>query len=51
VVLAASSPNDTNTLEEPQKIVPHTEKADGLGANFTREFPAYSVTVLKIQTR
>jgi alpha-L-arabinofuranosidase len=51
VVLAAKSLEDTNTLQEPQKIVPHTEKADGLGANFTREFPAYSVTVLKIKTK
>ena len=51
VVLAASGLDDTNTLQEPRKIVPHTEKADGLGANFTREFPAYSLTVLKIKSR
>ena len=51
VVLAANSLEDTNSLQEPQKIVPHAEKADGLGANFTREYPAYSVTVLKIKSR
>jgi alpha-N-arabinofuranosidase len=51
VVLAAKGLDETNTLQEPQKIVPHTEKVDGLGANFTREFPAYSVTVLKIRSR
>ena len=51
VVLAADSLNDTNTLEEPQKIAPRTEKADGLGANFTREFPPYSLTVLKIRSK
>ena len=51
VVLAANSLSDTNTLEEPQKIVPRTEKAEGLGANFTREFAAYSVTVLKIKSK
>jgi alpha-L-arabinofuranosidase len=51
VVLAASGLDDTNTLQEPRKIVPHTEKADGLGANFTREFPAYSLTVLKIKSK
>ena len=51
VVLAANSLEDTNTLQEPQKIAPHAEKVDGLGANFTREFPPYSVTVLKIKSK
>jgi alpha-N-arabinofuranosidase len=51
VVLAANSLDDTNTLQEPQKIVPRTETVEGLGANFNREFPAYSVTVLKIKSR
>jgi alpha-N-arabinofuranosidase len=50
VVLAAGSPNDTNSLEQPQKIVPRTEIAENLGANFTREFPPYSITVLKLKT-
>jgi alpha-N-arabinofuranosidase len=48
VVLAASSPNDTNSIGEPNKVVPHTEKVNGLSADLTREFPAYSVTVLKL---
>src|SRR5262249_54076518 len=51
VVLAANALDDTNTLQEPQKIAPHTEKVDGLGATFTREFPAYSLTVLKIKSK
>jgi len=51
VVLTGSSPNDTNSLEQPQKIVPRTEKADNLSANFTREFPPYSITVLKLKTK
>jgi alpha-N-arabinofuranosidase len=51
VSLAANSPNDTNSLEQPQKIVPRTEKADNMAANFTREFPAYSITVLKVRTQ
>jgi len=50
VVLAASSPNDTNSIGEPNKVAPHTEKVNGLSADFTREFPAYSVTVLKLGT-
>jgi alpha-N-arabinofuranosidase len=51
VTLAATSPNDTNSIEQPQKIVPRTEKAQNLGANFTREFPPYSITVLKLKTK
>ena len=51
VVLAADSPNDTNSLEQPQKIVPRTENAENLSANFTREFPPYSITVLKLKTK
>jgi alpha-L-arabinofuranosidase len=51
IVLAASGLDDTNSLEQPQKIVPRTEKADNLGADCTREFPAYSITVLKLKTQ
>jgi alpha-N-arabinofuranosidase len=51
VVLAADSQNDTNSIGEPNKVVPHTEKVNGLGASFTREFPPYSVTVLKLKTK
>ncbi len=51
VVLAASALDGTNSLEQPQHIVPRTEMADNLSANCTREFPAYSVTVLKLKTR
>jgi alpha-N-arabinofuranosidase len=50
VTLAASAPNDTNTLEQPQKIVPRAEKAVNLGADFSREFPPYSITVVKMKT-
>jgi alpha-N-arabinofuranosidase len=51
VALSANSLDETNSLEQPQKIVPRTEKADNLSTNFTREFPAYSVTVLKLKTK
>jgi alpha-N-arabinofuranosidase len=51
VSLEGKSLDDTNSIEEPRKVVPRTEKADGLSANFTREFPAYSVTVLKLKTK
>jgi alpha-N-arabinofuranosidase len=51
VVLAASSPNDTNSMDEPNKVTPHTEKVNGLSADFAREFPAYSVTILKLRAK
>lgn len=50
VVLAAASLDDTNSLDQPEKVIPRTEKAENLSANFTREFPPYSVTVLKLKT-
>ena len=51
IVLAADSPNDTNSLNEPDKIVPRAESFDGVSAEFTRELPAYSITVVKLQTK
>ncbi|SPE60858.1 Alpha-L-arabinofuranosidase domain protein [Verrucomicrobia bacterium] len=50
VSLTASSPNDTNSPEQPQKIVPRTQRVGDLSANIAREFPPYSITVLKIKT-
>jgi alpha-N-arabinofuranosidase len=51
VVLAASSPSDTNSLEQPERIVPRTQTVDGMSGDFTREFPAYSITVLQLKTK
>jgi alpha-N-arabinofuranosidase len=51
VCLAGNSLEDTNSMEEPRKIVPRKETVGGLSSSFTREFPAYSVSVLKLKTR
>ncbi len=51
VVLSGNTLEDTNTINEPDKIVPRTELVSGLGASFSREFPAYSVTVLKLKSK
>jgi alpha-N-arabinofuranosidase len=51
MVLKANSLDDTNSLLEPTKIVPVTESVDGLGTEFTREFPPYSITVLELKTK
>ncbi len=50
VVLAAASLDDTNSLDQPEKVIPREEKIENLSANFTREFPPYSITVLKLKT-
>ncbi len=49
VVLSADSPEATNTLKEPTKVAPVTTKLTGLGKSFTRAFPPFSITVLKLQ--
>ncbi len=51
VVLAGNSLDDTNAIDKPQAIVPRTEKVTGISANFTREFPAFSVSVLKLYSK
>jgi alpha-N-arabinofuranosidase len=51
VSLTANGLNDTNSLEQPQSIVPRAEKADNLSANFTRDLPPYCITVLKLKTK
>jgi alpha-L-arabinofuranosidase len=38
-------------MEQPRKVVPQTAKVFGLSSDFTREFPAYSITVLKLKTK
>jgi len=51
VSLTADSPDDTNSLEQPQKIVPRPEIVENLSADFTREFSPYSITILKLRTK
>ncbi len=50
-VLKADKPDDTNSIKEPTRIVPVPEKVDGLGTDFTREFPPYSITILELKTK
>ena len=47
-VLKADKLDDTNSIRDPKKIVPVTEKVKGLGTNFARTFPPYSITVLEL---
>jgi alpha-N-arabinofuranosidase len=51
VVLTSAQPTDTNTIDDPQKIVPVVSKVSGLGATFTRTLAPYSINVLQIETQ
>jgi alpha-N-arabinofuranosidase len=51
LVLKASSPDDTNSIQEPARIVPVMENVNGLGTDFTREFPPYSITILELKAK
>jgi alpha-N-arabinofuranosidase len=51
VVLTSSNPQDTNTITEPAKVVPVTEKISGVERTFTRTFAPYSINVLRIEAQ
>jgi alpha-L-arabinofuranosidase len=42
-------PADQNTVEEPTKIAPQAGTIDDAGTQFTHEFPANSVTVIRLK--
>ena len=51
VTLKADNPEETNSITEPDKIIPVTSKLDGIGKSFSHSFPAYSITVLQMETK
>ena len=51
IQLAGTNLKDMNTLTEPMKVAPKTVTITGLSPKFNMTFPAYSITVLKIETR
>ena len=50
-VLKAQQPDDTNSLKDPRKLVPVTQRIKVPDTFFARSFPAYSITVLELQPR
>jgi alpha-L-arabinofuranosidase len=48
-VLTSANPDDENSLDEPNKVVPVSNSIDNAAARFNHTFPSYSVTVLKIK--
>jgi alpha-L-arabinofuranosidase len=51
ITLKAASTEDTNSITEPEKIVPATTIVKGLSKKSKQSFPAYSITVVQIQTK
>ncbi len=51
ISLSSAKLSDSNSIKEPEKVVPVTTKATGLGAAFTQTFAPYSINVLQIETR
>jgi alpha-N-arabinofuranosidase len=51
VVLAADNPQETDSIQDPVKLVPAAMRINGLGARFTRTLPKFSVTIFKLQPR
>ncbi len=50
-VVLAGDPADVNSLDAPEKVAPQTTTVTGVGATFLHEFPAHSVTVLRVKAR
>ncbi|CAN5475799.1 hypothetical protein BH11BAC5_BH11BAC5_11150 [soil metagenome] len=48
-VIKGAKPDDTNTITEPEKIVPASLKIKGVAAKFKRTLDPYSVSVLQLQ--
>jgi len=51
VELKADKPEDTNSINDPQKIVPVQSQINGLGKSFVRTFAPYSINILQIDTK
>jgi alpha-L-arabinofuranosidase len=47
-VLKSASERDTNTIEDPQKIIPQESVKGGFGKRFTYTLEPYSVNVFKL---
>ena len=48
IVLGSSNPSDTNTPENPSKVVPISNKIDGIVSSFMQKFPPFSISVLEL---
>ena len=50
-ITLSADPGDTNSIEQPAKVVPLGSKVDCAGASFTQALPPYSISVLQLKAR
>jgi alpha-L-arabinofuranosidase len=50
VVIKSNKPEDTNTINDPEKIIPVTSKIKGVTPVFKRTLDPYSVSIFELQT-
>ncbi len=50
VVIKSDKPEDTNTITDPEKIIPVSSKIKGIAPVFTRTLDAYFVSIIQLQT-
>jgi alpha-N-arabinofuranosidase len=46
-----ATPDETNSINDPTKVVPVTTKVKGVKPEFSYTLPANSITVLKLESR
>jgi len=51
IVLTSGNPSDENSLDNPTKVAPVTEKIATSGTGFRHTFPGNSVTVLRLKVK
>ncbi|MDP4183394.1 MAG: carbohydrate-binding protein, partial [Bacillota bacterium] len=51
LVMTNTDPNAENSFSAPTKVAPVSKTVSGISSSFNYEFPAYSVTVLRIKTK
>jgi alpha-L-arabinofuranosidase len=49
VEVLQGDPADVNTVENPRKVAPRTQKLSASGPTFTHSFPPHSVSVLRLR--
>ncbi|MGC4102405.1 hypothetical protein [Ferruginibacter sp.] len=50
LVIKGDKPQDTNTITEPEKIIPVKSGIKGITTKFTRVLDSYSVSIIQLQT-
>lgn len=50
VVIKSNKPEDTNTINDPEKIIPNTSTIKIVGPVFNRTLDPYSVNIVELQT-